>query len=103
MLIVGVIEMSLAIPLWLGIVPPNTVYGVRTEKTLSNKELWYKVNKYSGRDFALAGVVLVVISLVLLRRKIGINAYIAVPLILCQAALIVVRAMVYTNKVSEQV
>jgi serine/threonine protein kinase len=34
-----------AIPLVMGVVPPNRWYGVRTPKTFSSLDLWYKANR----------------------------------------------------------
>ena len=36
------------IPLILKLVPPNEVFGVRTERALSHKEVWYAVNWFGG-------------------------------------------------------
>ena len=36
-----------AIPLILGI-PPNRLYGVRTRRTLSDRRLWYRANRFGG-------------------------------------------------------
>ena len=39
---------ALAIPLALGLVPPNETYGFRTSLTLSSPESWYKANRVAG-------------------------------------------------------
>jgi uncharacterized membrane protein len=44
----------LAIPLALGKVPPNVVYGFRTRATLSSEETWYDANAYFGRRLIVA-------------------------------------------------
>lgn len=59
----------LAIPLMLGMVPPNSLYGFRTPKTLSSPQIWYPANRISGIYFALAGVAIPVLYLTL--RSIG--------------------------------
>jgi uncharacterized membrane protein len=33
------------------LVPPNGVYGFRTQQTLANRELWFQANRFAG--FAL--------------------------------------------------
>ena len=43
----GVIA-ALSIPLMFNLVPPNDVYGFRTEQTLSNPELWFRANRFAG-------------------------------------------------------
>jgi len=35
-------------PLVLGVVPPNRVYGVRTRRTLADAGRWYAVNRVGG-------------------------------------------------------
>ena len=37
-----------AIPLVLGVIPRNRLYGVRTQKTLSKDRIWYAVNRLAG-------------------------------------------------------
>jgi uncharacterized membrane protein len=46
----------LAIPMVLGLVPPNRYYGFRTPKTLSSTNVWYKANRICGYCLALAGI-----------------------------------------------
>ena len=46
-----VIILVASIPLMLGMIPPNRIYGFRTQQTLSNRELWLRVNRFAG--FAL--------------------------------------------------
>lgn len=46
----------LAIPLAVGLVPPNRYYGFRTPKTLASANVWYKANRICGYCLALAGI-----------------------------------------------
>lgn len=39
--LVGALLFVVGIPLVLKLVPPNPVYGVRTAKTFSSREVWY--------------------------------------------------------------
>lgn len=39
---------ALAVPLVLGMVPPNGLYGFRTPKTLSSPDIWYLANRFAG-------------------------------------------------------
>jgi uncharacterized membrane protein len=57
---------GLGIPLLQGQVPPNSWYGFRTRKTLSDEKTWYAVNRVTGRDMILAGVAIIISSLLLL-------------------------------------
>jgi uncharacterized membrane protein len=36
------------VPLILKLIPPNAIYGVRTERALSRAEIWYEVNRFGG-------------------------------------------------------
>jgi len=37
-----------AVPLVLGVIPRNRVYGFRTKRTLSDDAVWYPVNRIAG-------------------------------------------------------
>jgi uncharacterized membrane protein len=63
---VGLLFVGLGVPLLRGRVRPNLWYGCRTEKTLSDEEVWYAVNRVTGRDLVAGGIALVACSLVLL-------------------------------------
>jgi len=52
----GVLFIGLSIPLIFDKIPPNQWYGFRTQKTLSNKEIWYKVNRFIARDLIVFGI-----------------------------------------------
>jgi uncharacterized membrane protein len=43
-----------SIPLMLNVVPPNGVYGFRTRKTLTNRELWFRANRFAGCALLIA-------------------------------------------------
>jgi uncharacterized membrane protein len=61
---IGVLFVLLGIPLKQGAVPQNWWYGFRTKKTLSDKEIWYAVNRVTGIDMIRVGGVLVAASLI---------------------------------------
>lgn len=42
------IFLILAVPLVLGWIPQNRFYGVRTKRTLSDKQVWLAVNRLGG-------------------------------------------------------
>jgi len=46
----------IALPLVLGLIPPNSLYGFRTKKTLSDGDVWYRVNRFVGIATLLASV-----------------------------------------------
>ena len=47
-LIPAILILLFSIPLVLGIVPRNRVYGIRTCKTLSDDSVWYRANRFGG-------------------------------------------------------
>jgi uncharacterized membrane protein len=49
----GIIAVA-SIPLILNVVPPNGVYGFRTRQTLTNRELWFRANRFAGCAFFIA-------------------------------------------------
>jgi hypothetical protein len=51
----GVVMLA-AIPMALGIVPPNRFYGFRTPKTRSSPEIWYPANRFAGWSLLLSGL-----------------------------------------------
>ena len=44
----AILFLLLAIPLIFELIPQNPFYGVRTSRTLADKDLWYRANKYIG-------------------------------------------------------
>lgn len=61
----GVLFLVLAVPLMLGRIPPNGLYGFRTSRTVSNPELWYPVNAYTGRLLFAFGVLEITLAVAL--------------------------------------
>lgn len=47
--IVGLIMFCFAVPLWLCLVPVNSVFGVRLPSTMRSESRWYEVNAVFGR------------------------------------------------------
>jgi uncharacterized membrane protein len=46
-----------AIPLVLGLIPRNRVYGIRTAQTLSDEKVWYRSNRFGGWAVLLSGTI----------------------------------------------
>jgi uncharacterized membrane protein len=63
---IGALFIGLGVPLMLQSVKPNRWYGFRTPKTLSDPEIWYAVNRVTGRDLLIGGAVLVCVALLTL-------------------------------------
>jgi uncharacterized membrane protein len=66
-LIAPLIIIALAIPMVLGIVPPNGIYGFRTPYTMSSDEVWYRANRVSGIALVVSGVIWIALVLLLPR------------------------------------
>jgi uncharacterized membrane protein len=59
----GVLLMALAVPLIMGKIPPNGLYGFRVKKTMENPDIWYPVNTYAGKWLLVAGLVMALAAL----------------------------------------
>jgi uncharacterized membrane protein len=72
---VGVVFIGLGIPLFQKRVPPNTWYGCRTTKSLSDERIWYAVNRTTGQDMILTGILTIISSLIvfMFRNKMNPN------------------------------
>src|ERR1700709_2519276 len=46
-----------SVPLMLNVVPPNRIYGLRTQQTLANRDLWFRANRFAGCAFFIASAV----------------------------------------------
>lgn len=62
---VGGLFCALGIPLILGRVKPNRLYGLRIQATLDNEKVWYPANRQSGKDLLNLGLFLIVASVAL--------------------------------------
>ena len=63
--LLGGLSVAVAVPLIQGRVRPNPWYGVRVRKTLEDREIWYAVNAYFGRRFAVYGLFVAVAGVAL--------------------------------------
>ena len=55
----------ISIPLVLGFVPPNGIYGFRTAATQSSRAIWYPANAFMGWALLVAAVVSAAVLVVL--------------------------------------
>ena len=55
--IVPLVVLAVSVPMILGKVPPNSVYGFRTPKTLSSQDVWYPANRAAGWLMLVAAVI----------------------------------------------
>ena len=98
----GVLFIALGIPLLRGRVRPNSWYGCRTEKTLSDEKVWYAVNRVTGRDIVAGGIALVACSLALLLFGRGMNPTHAVLALLFVLLLSVVIMAVDSHRAQKR-
>jgi uncharacterized membrane protein len=61
----GLLFIVISIPLIIGKVPPNGLYGFRVRKTLENPKTWYAVNRIAGIDLCITGAVITIAALLL--------------------------------------
>jgi len=54
----GILIALISFPLIRGKVPPNVIYGIRTKRAFSSRENWYRINKYGGKMFLRAGLLI---------------------------------------------
>ena len=90
--IIGVAFILLGIPLLLKKVKPNWFYGFRTPTSVKNKDLWYKVNKQVGREFIIAGIIVILGSIFMLifQPLLTIIQIIIISLILVHLSMIII-------------
>jgi len=63
-LIPAVLILIASIPLIIGIVPRNRVYGIRTCKTLSDDSIWYPANRFGGWALIISCLLYLLLSAV---------------------------------------
>ena len=80
--IVGLLYIGLGIPLLLGRVRPNSFYGCRTRKTLSDETIWYAVNRVGGRDLIIGGFAVLMTSVIVYTVGDALNSNVATILLL---------------------
>ncbi len=61
----GFVLILLSIPLLLGKVKPNPVYGFRIQATLDDPATWYAVNKFFAKRLLVVGVVVCLAAAIL--------------------------------------
>ncbi len=97
-LMAGIVETIISIPLIFGKIQPNYLYGFIVKKTLSNKEIWYKANKYNGNDMLIAGLILAIGSLGFFVVEMDLMVAVAIGLLLLllvPLTVMLVRAFMY--------
>ena len=99
---VGLVFIGLAIPHIKEKIPPNKWCGFRTKKTLSDKEIWYKANKYMGKELLKAGCAIIAMALLLFIFKSRLPAkygeIVFLVIITIPVAITLVKCLLYLRK-----
>ncbi|MCB9134175.1 MAG: SdpI family protein [Anaerolineales bacterium] len=53
-----------ALPLILGLVPPNKFYGIRDRRSLDHRDVWYRTNRVGGSALVLSSLIYLLIAAV---------------------------------------
>ena len=53
------------IPLSLGLIPRNPIFGFRTAKTMSNEGIWLRVNRVAGIAMLISGLIYLLVAVTL--------------------------------------
>jgi len=93
-LVPGVVFILIALPMARGEIAPNSLYGFRTVKTLSDPKIWYEINRVHGNDLIIAGIVMAMGAIVLLvvRKWLSLFKLIIMNLVIMFATLALVLA-----------
>jgi len=60
---VALLIIGISIPLVMGKIPMNPVYGIRFRKSYESEETWYRVNRYGGKQLIIWSIPLLGIGL----------------------------------------
>ena len=66
--LVSILIIGFAIPLFLEIIPPNEYYGIIPDEGLDDDYYWYLYNKTAGIGLISGGLVSMIFSIILLIR-----------------------------------
>ena len=96
----GILEVLFAIPLIYMKIPPNKIYGFRIRETLNDKQLWYDVNSYCGRDLLLSGIIVFIggIMVLLLNMEFFISMFIGLWFVIIPLIIITLRSYLFIRK-----
>lgn len=99
LLIICALVAIAAIPLTLRLVPRNPVYGLPTERALSNDETWFRVNAFAGKALlaasGIAALLIMVYNGTLLR-----SGWVQLVVVVVALALAVGAAFVYDQRLA---
>lgn len=85
----------LSLPLILRWVPPNLFYGFRTPRTLSNPDIWYPANAFSGQLLLAAAVVVAALTWLL---PASLPAWLPIALLLGGLAVVLIASILHLRR-----
>lgn len=62
-IVLGLLFIAFGVPLAIGKVKPNRIYGFRNPKTLGNEKIWYRANAFTGKAFIVCGAAVALLAL----------------------------------------
>ena len=98
LLITGLIEALLSLPMIMGKVPRNRLYGFRLKKTLSDDKYWYPANKRAGIGLLLAGITTSLLSVLVFYNFLKPNALTISLVCILPVVLMLIDSLNYLKK-----
>jgi uncharacterized membrane protein len=92
----GLLVSALALPMMYDKIPPNSFYGFRTPRTLSDPNIWYPANRVAGRNLAVAGVIVATSALVVFAMQKSIQPRTATLTLLIVSMISLIGAVVHS-------
>lgn len=65
-IVLGFTLIGISVPLALSKIPMNQAYGVRFAKSFESDELWFKINRYGGKQLITWSIPIVLLGLAVL-------------------------------------
>ncbi len=99
-ILIGLVFIIISIPLLFEKIGPNNWYGFRTPKTLSNREIWFKANKYMAKYFILLGAAQIIYSILIAFKPFVLHCELAGNLVILIGGtlLVCVKSLLYLGK-----
>lgn len=58
----AILILVFSIPLILGLIPRNRLYGIRTAKTVADESCWYRANRFGGWALFLSSILYMAVT-----------------------------------------
>ena len=66
LIVIGVVVILICIPLYLGKVKRNCVYGFRIQKAFESEHNWYQINRYGAKILMIWALLLMAVGIICL-------------------------------------